>query len=498
MAFVGLLTGLLAVVIVAALGGVSTHQYYGLANKIAKRKLPRDHALDPVADTAPFPIDLVVTWVNGNDPKWRAKRDAAWIHVAAPAVADNAADRYSCGDMCAPDAELLLCLRSAATFAPWLRVIWLVVDDGQVNLPRSAAEYWCDGSRGPVLRVVPHSVMFRAAGVPAYALPTFNSHAIEACVWAIPGLAPHFLYANDDVYFGNDVVPADFFSAAGDPVNGFDVDLRLPKSAHSAAWFTLAGAARGEVQFAHTELLPCFISPHHTVVALTVQQGVAAANGLPWLTTHWRNTTTSKFRHARDIPPIAATAVLGLLQVLPQAGWSRPAWTGVRVRKICTAADAAVGAHLTWSADAGESLKAVLRAVDAYISSVNGTWPAVSTRPGAVVIVAKQPQDVALWAYVSLLTAPVVHVVVAGGPRMHWEVARVAVAARRLRARAWGAPAATLTFALVPPQALEHHLASLTVPIAAVVTRDPDTPALAAARLRIVRGAHWRRVGRHF
>jgi UDP-glucose 4-epimerase len=46
-------------------------------------------------------------------------------------------------------------------------------------------------------------------------LPTHNSHAIEAQLHRIPGLAEHFLYSNDDMFFGRLVEPELFFTAAG-------------------------------------------------------------------------------------------------------------------------------------------------------------------------------------------------------------------------------------------------------------------------------------------
>lgn len=45
-------------------------------------------------------------------------------------------------------------------------------------------------------------------------LPTFSSPAIETHIHRIPGLSQHFLYLNDDVMFGLDVWPDDFYSHA--------------------------------------------------------------------------------------------------------------------------------------------------------------------------------------------------------------------------------------------------------------------------------------------
>jgi hypothetical protein len=46
-------------------------------------------------------------------------------------------------------------------------------------------------------------------------LPTHNSHAVEAQLHRIDGLAEHFLYSNDDMFFGRPVTPELFFSGGG-------------------------------------------------------------------------------------------------------------------------------------------------------------------------------------------------------------------------------------------------------------------------------------------
>ena len=43
-------------------------------------------------------------------------------------------------------------------------------------------------------------------------LPTFSSPAIESHLHRIPGLSDKFIYLNDDVMFGRDVWPDDFYT----------------------------------------------------------------------------------------------------------------------------------------------------------------------------------------------------------------------------------------------------------------------------------------------
>jgi Stealth protein CR2, conserved region 2/Stealth protein CR3, conserved region 3 len=47
------------------------------------------------------------------------------------------------------------------------------------------------------------------------ALPVYNSHAVESQLHHIPGLAEHFLYSNDDMFFGRTLWPTMFFSPGG-------------------------------------------------------------------------------------------------------------------------------------------------------------------------------------------------------------------------------------------------------------------------------------------
>ena len=169
---------------VAEVGGRSVPTYAGLL---------RPHLLD-----VPFPIDVVYTWVDGADPQWRRRKDDAWLaldpeHHHASAAAGS---RFTSHD------ELRYSLRSLEAHADWVRTVY-VVTDGQ-RPPWLRTDH-------PRLRVVDHREVFQGTN----ALPTFNSHAIEARLHHVPGLAEHFLYLNDDVFFGRPVRPEQFFEASG-------------------------------------------------------------------------------------------------------------------------------------------------------------------------------------------------------------------------------------------------------------------------------------------
>jgi hypothetical protein len=150
-------------------------------------------------DRVSFPIDVVYTWVDGNDPDWRerkarALRENGWVTEVSDQTANDS--RYASRD------ELCYSMRALHAFAPWVRHVFLVTD-GQVPA-------WLDTSN-PRITVVPHREIFGGTG----RLPTFNSQAIESRLHRIPGLAEHFLYLNDDVFLGRPVPPEMFFTPGG-------------------------------------------------------------------------------------------------------------------------------------------------------------------------------------------------------------------------------------------------------------------------------------------
>jgi glycosyltransferase involved in cell wall biosynthesis len=150
-----------------------------------------------LVDDVDFPIDAVYTWVDGADPAWLERRNAA---LSGPALAGAGGDaRFRSRD------ELRYSLRSLEMFAPWLNHIWILTDR---QVPS-----WLDTAH-PKITVVDHREVFGDDG----ALPTFNSHAIETRLHHIDGLAEHFLYFNDDVFLGRPLPPSRFFQPNRDAV----------------------------------------------------------------------------------------------------------------------------------------------------------------------------------------------------------------------------------------------------------------------------------------
>uniref|UniRef100_A0A8C6T3L1 N-acetylglucosamine-1-phosphotransferase subunits alpha/beta n=1 Tax=Neogobius melanostomus TaxID=47308 RepID=A0A8C6T3L1_9GOBI len=95
--------------------------------------------------------------------------------------------------------ELRYSLRSVEKHAPWVRHVFIVTN-GQIPS-------WLNLDN-PRVTVVTHQDIFLNNSH----LPTFSSPAIEAHIHRIPGLSQKFIYLNDDVMFGKDVWPDDFYT----------------------------------------------------------------------------------------------------------------------------------------------------------------------------------------------------------------------------------------------------------------------------------------------
>lgn len=142
-------------------------------------------------------IDLVYLWVDGNDPVWQAKRNA-FIGKTDESSPINCKGRYADND------ELKYSLRSIEMYAPWIRRIFIVTDN---QTPK-----WLDTSN-PKIRIIDHKDI-----MPSESLPCFNSSLIEHFLYRIPGLAEHFLFANDDMCLNKETTKDDFFTTNNLPI----------------------------------------------------------------------------------------------------------------------------------------------------------------------------------------------------------------------------------------------------------------------------------------
>lgn len=145
-------------------------------------------------------VDLVYLWVDGSDPKWQKKRNA---------ITGNEGENsdINCKGRFFDNDELKYSLRSVEKYAPWIRKIFIVTDNQIPN--------WLDITNSKI-KIIDHTDM-----LPQESLPCFNSDLIEKFLYKIPGLAEHFLYANDDTFINKPIYPHTFFAEDGFPIVRF-------------------------------------------------------------------------------------------------------------------------------------------------------------------------------------------------------------------------------------------------------------------------------------
>lgn len=140
-------------------------------------------------------IDFVVTWVDSNDPAWKAE------FARYSGKIDNSKNQFS--EARFRDYGLLrYWFRGVEKFTPWVRKIHFVTC-GQTPA-------WLNVN-APKLHLVSHSDY-----IPERYLPLFNSSVIELWLHKIPSLADKFVYFNDDFYVTSPT-PEDRFFKDGLP-----------------------------------------------------------------------------------------------------------------------------------------------------------------------------------------------------------------------------------------------------------------------------------------
>lgn len=150
-----------------------------------------------------YPIDAVITWVDGNDKQHKAKRMKYGNSAMFKAEDVAGSTRFT------SVGEIFYCVASIHRFAPWINKIYIVTD-GQDPHVKSFIEK--NFSRQIPIEIVDHKTIFR--GYEEF-LPTFNSISIESLTWRIPGLSEHYIEFNDDFMLAAPAMPEDFFTSDG-------------------------------------------------------------------------------------------------------------------------------------------------------------------------------------------------------------------------------------------------------------------------------------------
>lgn len=144
-------------------------------------------------------VDAVITWVNGNDPKWQKK-----INRYSKTKIDFGEERYkrrynSIG-------EIDIAIKGIIKFAPFIRKIHLVTD---AQKPENFESLQILAKKKQMqLQMVDHQSIFRGF---EELLPTFNSCSIGTALFRIPDLSEHFVIFNDDTFLMRSSSVTDFF-----------------------------------------------------------------------------------------------------------------------------------------------------------------------------------------------------------------------------------------------------------------------------------------------
>ncbi|MGP4713576.1 MULTISPECIES: Stealth CR1 domain-containing protein [unclassified Psychrobacter] len=164
------------------------------------RTIAKNHIDLEQTASHPLPVDIVIAWVDGNDPLLKQKREKYKSNntLASEAII---ATRF------ASDNEIYYNIASILKYVPFCRHIYIVSDQQRpALLDEFAAQNICSKDK---IRIIDHSVLF--AGYEQY-LPTFNTRSIETMLWNIPGLSDYFIYMNDDFFFNQAVTLDDFIA----------------------------------------------------------------------------------------------------------------------------------------------------------------------------------------------------------------------------------------------------------------------------------------------
>ena len=139
-------------------------------------------------------IDFVVTWVDGNDPKWKSEKEKHFFNINKTLNSDA---RFRDWDI------FKYWFRAVEKYAPWVNKIFLITEG---HIPD-----WLNLEH-PKLIHIKHSDY-----IDSQYLPTFNSNVIELNILNIKDLSDKFVLFNDDTFINSKVTAEDFFTNNGLP-----------------------------------------------------------------------------------------------------------------------------------------------------------------------------------------------------------------------------------------------------------------------------------------
>lgn len=233
-------------------------------------------------------IDLVYTWVDGNDERLNS------IRAGYERGGNSALGETSGGTRFSNLGELGWSIASVNRFMPWVRKIFIITD-GQD--PSRELELTKKNFKNPIpVEVIDHRTIYRGM---EDLLPVFNSISIESLMWRIPGLSERFIYFNDDMFIIGAMKPEDWFADDKIIVHGRRMWLPWAKALDSlrrkdGKW--IMGAKTPMIRAAETVGAKEIVTHHHGPVALekrffeefyaahpqTVRRNASARFRAPW------------------------------------------------------------------------------------------------------------------------------------------------------------------------------------------------------------------------
>ncbi len=154
-----------------------------------------------------FPVDAVITWVDGNDPLHKQKR----LQYATFSQISN--DEVGGDIRFTSIGEIKYAVASLLRFAPFLRKIYIVTDNQNPQIDSFITKNF--PNKTTQIEIIDHKVLFRGN---ENVLPIFNSLSIETVLWRIPDLSEHFIYLNDDFMVVSPTTIADYFDEKGSAI----------------------------------------------------------------------------------------------------------------------------------------------------------------------------------------------------------------------------------------------------------------------------------------
>lgn len=156
-----------------------------------------------------FKVDFVVTWVDGNDPKWIAEKNKYSANAGSDKKSMNSKKAFR------EWGTFKYWFRGVERFAPWVNKIYLVTYHQK--------PYWLNINNKKLIMVDHYDFLNHSN------LPVFSSNSIEVNLHRIEGLSEHFVCFNDDMYLTAPVTKNDFFDEKGFPKYNTAINPIVPE-----------------------------------------------------------------------------------------------------------------------------------------------------------------------------------------------------------------------------------------------------------------------------